>query len=817
MFSTSQKTKGHGGDSLASMAERSGVMHKHIHTRSFDEKSGLFLSQSDEEGANSYLGGIFIAPVMTGADDGTMERFKAALSMPMKSGSFIQIAALNSPGDVEKYTNTYLRDKFNATGVLRRLSQDRATMLQDATESALRGMNGVLINEKKIIVAFNVPCEIEPTEADITFTSDIATKLREALRSAGLFVNPVGEQEYLRITRTLFDMYGKHKDYDIDPYTPIREQVFAPASDVQFEKDHISFNDETLFCKILSVKNYPKRAGIGIMNMIVGDPFGSANQITDPYFMSTIIYYPDQDKKIGELRRGHAWITNQAVGNMLSMIPLLGYKKHGYDTMIHELDGTGGVICEVNFSIVLYSKTMERLNGVAAALNAWAGSLNFDLREDKRILKALFLNLVPLNISVEGVKNLFRFNTMAITHAIRFLPVLHDWTGSGNGGCSIYASRRGAPVLFDPYDSDTNYNGIIFAESGGGKSFQAQQLLCDLLSGGARAWVMDQGRSYEKLCSVIDGQFIEFSETSHICLNPFTFINDIDEEMDLLKSMLAKMAAPEKGLTDFEMSILEQAIKGVWGTYSRAATITDIQDWLLAQPDKEIKNLGSQLFTFTRRGAHGRWFDGPSNIDFSKDFVVLELQELASKKTLQQVVLLLLFDRIGTEMYAVGKTKKKILLIDESWALLDDPIISKAIEAGYRKVRKGDGAVWVVTQSITDVHESTSGRVILANCAWQAILRQKSESIDASTKDGLLKLDEYTSRMLKSVHTTPGSYSEMMIRRSEGDWGVVKFIASRFAQILFSTKGWERTEVLEVAQAKGDVVAFIDNAIKEGR
>ncbi|MBL4955131.1 hypothetical protein JK635_23560, partial [Neobacillus sp. YIM B02564] len=118
------------------------------------------------------------------------------------------------------------------------------------------------------------------------------------------------------------------------------------------------------------------------------------------------------------------------------------------------------------------------------------------MREDKRILEPLFYNLLPLNTTREGVKNLYRFHTMAISHAVQFLPIFGEWTGTGTSGAMMLMSRRGQPVLFDLFDSQTNFNAVVFAESGAGKSFFTQQLVTDYLAEGAKIWVIDTGRSY---------------------------------------------------------------------------------------------------------------------------------------------------------------------------------------------------------------------------------------------------------------------------------------------------------------------------------
>lgn len=116
-------------------------------------------------------------------------------------------------------------------------------------------------------------------------------------------------------------------------------------------------------------------------------------------------------------------------------------------------------------------------------------------------------------------------------------------------------------------------------------------------------------------------------------------------------------------------------------------------------------------------------------------------------------------------------------------------MMAKAMIAAYRKARKEDGAVLVVTQSIGDVYASKNCEAIAANSAWQFILQQKTESIDSAIDSKQFKIEAYGQHMLKSVHTMPGKYSEIMVKRSDTDWGIVRLVVDNFHNVMFSTKG----------------------------
>lgn len=50
---------------------------------------------------------------------------------------------------------------------------------------------------------------------------------------------------------------------------------------------------------------------------------------------------------------------------------------------------------------------------------------------------------------------------------------------------------------------------------------------------GAKVYCIDVGRSYYKLSKWLGGEFIEFNPDADLCINPFTKVKDIDDEVGL--------------------------------------------------------------------------------------------------------------------------------------------------------------------------------------------------------------------------------------------------------------------------------------------
>ena len=80
------------------------------------------------------------------------------------------------------------------------------------------------------------------------------------------------------------------------------------------------------------------------------------------------------------------------------------------------------------------------------------------------------------------------------------------------------------------------------------------------------------------------------------------------------------------------------------------------------------------------------------------------------------------------------------------------------------------------------------------NSDWLCCLKQKSESIALLKKSEKFKINDYQQKMLESVTSKPGEYSEVMIMTSEHA-SIGRLILEPFSRVLYSTKPEEYERV----------------------
>ncbi|EMH75397.1 hypothetical protein EHI8A_112960 [Entamoeba histolytica HM-1:IMSS-B] len=405
--------------------------------------------------------------------------------------------------------------------------------------------------------------------------------------------------------------------------------------------------------------------------------------------------------------------------------------------------------------------------------------------EDRYFVLPIFLNALPFGADLKAIEELYRFKSMAITQALPLVPIYADWKGTGTYTMQ-FVSRNGQLMSYCLFDSDTNYNATVAAQSGSGKSFLTNYLITAYRSIGAQVWVIDVGRSYLKLAKAFDGDFVEFTQDSQICLNPFELVQDYSEEEDVLIGLLSAMAAPTAPLLDLQIAGLRKHTHDVFEALGGEMVVDDVEKSLLSDEDPRVQDIGKQLYPFTRAGMYGKFFNGKNNVDFKNPFTVLELEELKGRKHLQQVVLLQLIYQIQQAMFLGSRDQKKIVIIDEAWSLLTEGDVAKFIEHGYRRFRKYNGSAITITQSVNDLYANPTGRAIVENSAHQFLLGQKASAIDLIQQEKRLSLTEGGFKLLKSVHTVRGQYSEIFFSTETGS-GIGRLTVDNFSKLLYST------------------------------
>lgn len=778
----------------------------------YSEEDGLFFVAPDR------LGFGFIGGLAPGFDAATFDALNGLLNLNFPAGAVLQWCLYANP-DIEETIFAYQAMRDGQTDpLLKEIAQKRVEFMRQMTQQPMGRVSGAKLRTMTVAVTVTMKQGPNPpTKEDLREYRELQSAFTAGLHSVGLPLKRMTAESYIRLMEAVLN-HGKDAQWrrsafgHHDQGTLICNQLLDWDSDLQISEKQMKIGQST-HVRTLSVKRYPEYLYPGQAMRYMADLMKGQKALREPTLITVNMIYADQESKRGDLQRKLAWAQRNSEGPMARFIKDWGLQKQSFEALMNRVD-EGDRIVYAYIGAAVFADSSDKVVAASQDVQSMFREIGYQMLEDRFFIGPLFSQLLPFAAEEEIKAGLMRYRTMATRHVMPLLPVFGSWSGTANPLITLFA-RDGNLMRFSLWDSDSNFNALIAAASGMGKSFLSNELICALRSVGGRVFVIDKGYSYQKLCDVLDGTYIEFKEDLNICLNPFGTVHNFEDEGDILCAIFEVMATPKGPLDNFQSAILKRVVKEIWDEKGATADTDDVANRLLDDDDQRARDIGAQMYAFTSKGAYGRWFNGPNNCNMDNGFVVLELQQLEGRKDLMRTVLLQLMYQVQRAMQTLPREMKKMLLIDEAFSLLASDETKDFIVTFYRQLRKFNGSCCIATQSVNDVTESEGAAAILENSAHTLLLGQKPESIALVKKHGGMPLSDAAFKLLESVHTVSGEYSEIMVRNSQGI-GVGRLVVSEFTKLLYSSKAGD-VSAIKVWRDRGFGMAEAINKVIQER
>lgn len=596
--------------------------------------------------------------------------------------------------------------------------------------------------------------------------------------------------------------------------TWLSKQICNPSSAITVRKDGLTFheNDRQTFFKTYEVTDYPNEWSLSLMGELIGDFFNKSYRIPSPFYIHYGIHFPSGQKAETKFRSKAKIVDHQVkFPSLVRVFPEMP-REHEEHLLVHKQLLDGEKFVETRLSCGLWAD-LESHVASESNLMALFQKYGFKLKENHFIHLPDFISSLPMAWGEDAshIKNLKRircFRTTMSSETGSLIPILGEWWGNSTKGM-ILMGRRGQIASWDPFITEGNFNTVVVGPSGSGKSVFMQDLLLNHLGQGDRVFILDLGRSFEKLCHLLRGEHLEFSLKSRLNLNPFSLINPtsdmIDVGLEMVSSILATMAMPAHKIDKERSDLLSALTKQAWSRMGKEASVDTVIDLLKEkQFQSELmtgaaESLQEGLKKFSRQGPYSNYFYGAKQINLTSNLVVIETEELKGMADLQAVILQIFMMTISTQVFMGNREHRCIICIDEAWDLLKSPQMEGFIESLARRLRKYNGALIIGTQSVKDFERSYGAKSASQNSNWLCILGKDSDLINTVKKDNLFTLDSFKEHALESLRMEEGKYSEVFIyNKGSGFFSVHQLKLDAFSSMLYSTKADEFQAVQEL-------------------
>ncbi|MBP7741613.1 MAG: DUF87 domain-containing protein [Candidatus Pacebacteria bacterium] len=413
--------------------------------------------------------------------------------------------------------------------------------------------------------------------------------------------------------------------------------------------------------------------------------------------------------------------------------PMLDTAYQDLESLRDQLQQAEEHLFDVGLYITIYGNSKEELDKVEGELR---GILDAKLVYTKPALfqqEQGFRSTLPLALDQLEVNS--KLNSSPLSSIFPF--VSFDLTTDSG---ILYGINRhnSSLILFDRFSME-NYNSVVFAKSGSGKSYAVKLEILRSLMFGTDVIVIDPEREYEDLASATGGRTFNISLSSEHHINPFDLppVKEDEEPADILRSNIINLVGLFRimlgGLTPEEDAIVDRAITETYALRDITGDndFTGVEPPLLSDFEQVLSGMeGSQsLVTRLSKYTHGTWsgfLNQPTNIDINKQFVVFSVRDMEDelKPVAMYIITHYIWNAVRHEL------KKRILVIDEAWWMMKSEDTASFLYSLAKRGRKYFLGLATITQDVEDFLKSPYGRPILTNSSIQLLLKQSPTTIN---------------------------------------------------------------------------------------
>ena len=352
-----------------------------------------------------------------------------------------------------------------------------------------------------------------------------------------------------------------------------------------------------------------------------------------------------------------------------------------------------------------------------------------------------------------------------------------------------FNKQTGVPILFDNFhNSLTNYNMVIFAKSGAGKSVTMKTLISrSAVLMGIQSLALDAEGEYRIVAESLGGTNVILSPTSQTIINVFdietemvkdeitgrekTVLNVENKVEDVTQALLtmARGSTRSQEVNELTKQIIAEAVSEEYAAaginsdpsslYESAVETTGN---MLGRRKKQMPTIGSWYERILRKSEENQnpdyrfhysyllkvmkqyirkydgqmaYFDGQSTFDLLDGTLFInldisQLEERFARPLAQQILLSWIWEKyVKKNSEDRKKASKKRVLVDEAWMLLPYPEAVDFLNTMARRARKRNVSLAIISQRFQDFYEKPEVQAVLTSSDTKLLLAQDKSEI----------------------------------------------------------------------------------------
>ena len=507
---------------------------------------------------------------------------------------------------------------------------------------------------------------------------------------------------------------------------------YLPACRLYFGTNAIEVREmtRTRYAGIVSIKEYGPQTAAGMLDSFLKLPF--------EFIITQSFSFLNRQTSIEEMKRQQSRMINSrevAISQIAEINDALDISMSGHAGFgVH------------HFTVLALADSLRELDKNLSLCIAELVSVGINATRERLNLEPCYWSQLPANGEYVARKAKINTLNLASLASMHNYPVGSIDNNHWGPAVTVFDTASGTPYFFNFHLRDVGHTTII-GPTGVGKTVLMNFLCAQAMKFNCRMFLFDKDRGADIFVRALGGIYnaIEVGQPSGF--NPLQLPDTGENRAFLAEWLKAMLTTHGEPFTSEDMERVNDAVNGTYKLKKEDRILRNIAPFL------GLEIPGSVAARFRAWHSHGPYatlFDNDTDsIDFDQANVFgFEMGDILVTKDTLAPTLLYLFHRINLSLDGTPT----MIVLDEAWALIDNPIFSKKIKDWLKTMRKMNAMVVFATQSVEDASKSSINDTLLQQTATQIFL-PNTKATDEYRKAFLLSKREF--QLIKE--TDPGS------------------------------------------------------------
>jgi type IV secretion system protein VirB4 len=286
---------------------------------------------------------------------------------------------------------------------------------------------------------------------------------------------------------------------------------------------------------------------------------------------------------------------------------------------------------------------------------------------------------------------------------------------------------------------------LVLGATGSGKSFLANFLVTHAQKYDPFTVILDLGRSYEKLATLLQGRYLEIGlRHPGVTINPFA-LEPTAENLHFLHAFLRVLLEGNDGyrLSDLEDRETYEAIENLY-------VLDCSQRRLFTLANLLPRALSGRLHKWIEGGRYAALFDNLQDTLTFERTQVFDFEEMRAYPVLLEPLLFYVLHRVTSRIHDPREAGTlKLCVLDEAWRFIQHPTLRSYVSEGLKTWRKRNAAMILSTQTIDDFASADLLRTVVESCPTKLLLA--NPALDRQQYADLFHLNEMELELLAGL------------------------------------------------------------------